>query len=666
MVNPFEVTKAVDFTDDEIRVNFVPFSPVTDHESRPIADPASPMPRFLVGGKGGGRTHLMRYFSYPLQRSRGSSPFRQVVDDGYIGIYFRCSGLNGSRFSKKGQSDELWDDVFNYYMDVWLTEHLLNILYDIQSVDRAWSLFEQSRFATAAAANFGHKLSSVEQAGAPLRALLDWIVAKRRSMDNEINNVALRKSMNISIDAAPGRLIFEIAKSAAEQLSGLSKVKLTFLIDEFENLSLRQQMYINTLVREKELPTTFLVGGREWGIKTYETFSAGEINKIGSEFELTVLEDRYRSSNQQYLQFCVSLAQHRLGSAGYPSATLESLRNTFNGVSSDRLHDEYTLSLLSKMAPYDRPYLVSLREKILRGTQNPELAHKISSILSFASSPLVERAAVFRFYQRWSQDKKVSIEAAESSILFAKQLEDPNLSSEANNFLKLWKSDLLSKICRESGNSVPYLGFDQFVEMSGYLPRSFLTILKYITNWAQFYGESPFSVNQRISAKAQVSGVLDAARWFSVDALPLGVEGEDCDRAIRRLGTLLHRIRYSDKPNEVSCSTFSTNTQGLSDLAIKRLDQCVQHKLLIEIADGRSGRNLGSRHRKFQLHPMIAPAYGLSTARRGDLSMSSAELATIFDPNAPEADYQAAVRRRLIPLYAPFGQDEATEQDVLF
>ena len=133
--NPFEVTKAVDFSDDEIEHTFVEYPGGGFHA---IANPASAMPQFLVSGKGGGRTHLMRYYSYPLQRDRAAARDRSVLDeikrDGYIGVYFRCSGLNGSRFEGKGYGDEAWLTLFSYYMDLWLVEQLLNALCDLDVV----------------------------------------------------------------------------------------------------------------------------------------------------------------------------------------------------------------------------------------------------------------------------------------------------------------------------------------------------------------------------------------------------------------------------------------------------------------------------------------------------------------------------------------------------
>lgn len=114
MRSPFEVTKAVDLNDPQIERTYVAFA----GRERAIVDPASPMPQFLTGVKGGGRTHLMRHFSFPLQKARGTRPLAEIQADGYLGVYFRCSGLNGSRFVGKGQSTDTWSSAFAYYMDL--------------------------------------------------------------------------------------------------------------------------------------------------------------------------------------------------------------------------------------------------------------------------------------------------------------------------------------------------------------------------------------------------------------------------------------------------------------------------------------------------------------------------------------------------------------------
>ncbi|MGR0160239.1 ORC-CDC6 family AAA ATPase [Paenarthrobacter nitroguajacolicus] len=663
--NPFEVTKAVDFTDDQIIRNYVAFA---KSDSSSIVNPRSAMPQFLVGGKGGGRTHLMRYFAYSLQRMRSENVLAQVQRDGYMGIYFRCSGLNGSRFAGKGQPVEAWDSVFAFYMDLWLTEQLLLVLEDICSRSDAWPQEQQETFTddfVSSLSGDNALISSIQQNGNSLLAVLKFVMDYRSTMDRAINNAALTRKLDIEILSTPGEMIFALCKSASQNLDGLKDVRFTFLVDEYENFNIRQQQYFNTLIREKQLPACFLIGGREWGVRTHSTLSANEENKRGSEFEWIVLEDSYQHGAKSYTEFCRDMVMSRLRSVGSPIAESRELDFVFGDNDPDRFKNKTLLEICDNVPSLQRKHLQNLQSAVRGVTRDSSLTRRIAEELSFEQQPLLEKLAILRFYQLWSQNKKnLGFDLALEARAYVTPLLDGTESSEIANFFAQRKSDLIAQVFWENGRRPPYLGFGMFVDMSGFLPRSLLMILKYVTHWALFLGEKPFEIGMSISQEAQNAGVRDAAKWFLSDAKPLGQEGEDCERAIRRLGSLLRMVRYSDKPTEVSISTFSTNLQGIDPRVGDLINMCVDHRLLVEITEGRTSRNRGSVHRKFQLHPMLAPLFGLPTGRRGVLALGMHEVSAIFDPAVDEGEFSRIAKVRLAGMNAPFS--ELSPQEALF
>ena len=131
MNNPFDITKAVDFTDKEIVDYWVDIS--NKGGFKDLLKPTSIMPMILLGSKGSGKTHIMRYFSYELQKTKHQGDLKKgLEDDKFIGVYLRCSGFNSDRFSNKGQSEEIWDTVYAYYWELWLAQITLNIILDLQ------------------------------------------------------------------------------------------------------------------------------------------------------------------------------------------------------------------------------------------------------------------------------------------------------------------------------------------------------------------------------------------------------------------------------------------------------------------------------------------------------------------------------------------------------
>ena len=657
--NPFEITKAVDFTDAQIKSTFVNY-PHGGFDS--FVSPTSQMARFLVGGKGGGRTHLMRFYSYALRKPRDGTVIDSIRNDGYIGIYFRCSGLNGSRFRGKNIPDEAWAAVFNFYLDVWLTEYFLVILGDIEERDGSWSAPAQENFVS----TIVRLLSSSELAdvgasfpkSVSIADLQNDLASYRKLMDRSINNAAISGRLDIQILANPGQLLFTATRAAHDELPGLDGLLFTFLIDEFENLSIEQQKYINTLIREKELPTTFLVGSRRYGLRTHKTLNADEENKRGSEYELEDLESNYRRTEGTYVEFCFDLAIRRLRDAGFTDLLDEDdLRRIYpdrQPAERDRLGDAVALSLLAKDAPDARTHMRRLHTNVHRATKSLEIADRITKIVGRPESPMSEKLAIHRFYQLWTRQGGPSVESAQAAAEEMDSLRDGSASPRTNNFLGLWKGDLLAQVYLDCDKHAPYLGIDKFIELSGYLPRSFLTTMKYVTQAALLRGQEPFGSAGKVSVDAQVAGVLDASEWFLRDARPTEGLGGECERAIRRLATFFNRARFSDKPVEVSCVAFSTDFHDLPERVVELVQLCASHSLLIEIPRGRATRNEGSVWHKYQLHPMLAPAYSLPTGRRGEVQFTSEEVQAVFDTQVTDREYASIMRNRLKSMDAPF------------
>ena len=84
-INPFDVTKAVDLPDELINSYWTNF--YTDGGFEQMLQPTSLTPMIIRGSKGSGKTHIMRYFSYELQKLRYGNHLKERLDnDGFIGV----------------------------------------------------------------------------------------------------------------------------------------------------------------------------------------------------------------------------------------------------------------------------------------------------------------------------------------------------------------------------------------------------------------------------------------------------------------------------------------------------------------------------------------------------------------------------------------------------
>lgn len=655
--NPFSITKSTDLTDAQILDLWVDVA--GEDALVEVARPASLMPMLILGGKGSGKTHLMRYFSYALQRlrfeKRAITCLAGITLEGYIGVYLRCGGLNSDRFNGKGQSDEVWKDLFAYYGELWLAQELLDIANTIvrenpglSEIDRdiagkVEQLFDKWPFAESPS------ICSVRRS----------IESLQKNLDFKINNASLTGSLDVEILATRGKLVFGIPGILASALKTITghDVITVYMLDEFENLTSAQQRFINTLVREKEVPSTFKIGARLYGIKTYATYSDGEENLKDSEFELLPLDQKRRRS-RTYSDFCRALISKRLEQANVHVASAARL-NTFFETIDDSWNSVYWRDVVGKYKAIERPHLKALRghlqsgikSGIALGVKTDSDIDRVINAISVEDFPLVEKAKVLLFYQDWAGGARDLIAAANAICDDANNflaVTAPSSQTRVRQILDHFSNDLGAQLARDCKQKATYAGIDNFIEMSEGLPRTLITILKNTYDWSVFNGENPFQ-RGRISLASQRKGVSEASDWFFQSMRKAGRDGIIVQKAVERLAEICRVNRFSDKPVECSLITFSIPESALSDEARHTIQIATSRSFLIAIAGGQKAKNSKEVESKYQLNKMLCPRWDLPIGRRGTLPLS-VELANAifeFGQNDKFREFLAAFQARV-------------------
>ena len=615
------------------------------------------MATIVLGGKGSGKTHLLRYYSFPVQPLRYSDSADwtdQVKTDGYVGIYTRAGGLDANRFYGKGISHEQWSEVFIYYIELWIAQALLDVVAHLSShipgfhaheqavVKRCRSLFHAR--SPRSASTFRHLGSAVER--------------MRRRLDSDVNDVVFTNELRPQISCTRGSLIFGIPEIIHQYVPVLSGVKFCYHMDEYENFSARQQKYFNTLLRERRAPTTFRVGARMYGMKTYATDSDNEELKEGSEYDKLRLDDRLRHNQKGYRVFAKSLLGRRISFWAGPRAVqdiAEHFRLTAARTSSS------TLNSIVHEPPSETSPAHLVRKK-LKGITSDLDAQAIVRCLSYPPSPIVEKAAVYAFYQAYSKGATDLVSTAADIA----QLKSTALSDDQNRLNKLRKhfgDDFSAQLLR-SHRQRPKLSLtlEDIIVMSEGLPRVFLTTMKHIFGWAEF--EAGRLSIAEISLSAIKRGVLDAARWFQNDMPQAGPDGAAIITCVSRVAELFRLNRYSDKPTECSLISFSTPVEGVSDVARSRIRDSEHRSFLIRIPSGERDRNSTQVRPKYQLNRLLCVLFDLPIARRGTARFSASDTNAIFGSDSDDGFRNLRLRWNS-RLNWPFGRPSTTTRSDL-
>jgi hypothetical protein len=642
--NPFSITKANDLTDAQINSLWVDVK--ADQGFGTLFDAGkftSPMPTFILGGKGSGKTHLMRYASFPLQRIRFFEQGRPILDglkhDGYVGVYVRCSGLDTGRFQGKGQTDEAWAEIFSYYLELWLGQSLLDVVAQVL-VDEGIQVVEP-RLCEGVSELFDDDRATANT----LVDLCRDLNSRRKRLDYEVNNAAFTGNLSPGIALTRGRLIFGVPRLVSDLVPALSAVQFCYQIDEFENLTESQQVHVNTLVRERESPATFKIGARQFGVRTHRTLSADEVNLRDSEFDELRLDRRFRENEGRYRDLVDRLVERRLDEfrANAPvKAGVVRLKDWFEEPDVDWSSD-LLLGIFASSEGKDRPHFQSLRRALQAGFEfsaAPGVVGDISieniiSGLSVPQSPLLEKLNILILYGEWSRGRDL-ISATQAIHRNCGAFQKGEQLGPYGDKLKRYKSDLVAQLLRENGRKQIYAGLSNFVRMSEGQPRALITLLKHTYDWALFEGEKPF-VEGIISYNAQSRGAASSAEWFYNSMMKAGADGRDILIAIDRLSQLFRINRFSDNVRECSLIGFSASLINVSGRAATVLNQAADRSFLVEVEGGQQERNSEQVTKKLQLNRMLVPRWALATARRGIIPFDRKEVEAIFDPDQEES-----------------------------
>ena len=677
--NPFGITKATDFSDNEINEYWVNVNP--DYK---ILNPNELLPKYILGGKGCGKTHLLRYFSYPLQKIRKGNLSRIVNDDKYIGIYSVLDGINSSRFKGKGIDEEQWKSAFEYYFELYISDILLNISKDVFA-DGISKGYSEKDFVRDISLLFYENVIDINELQS-IDDFLERLSVLRKKIDLEIVNAAFNRTLNIStmrILFSPGDLLFGIPALLSKNIALLQNVQFVYILDEYEKLFEWQKVFVNTLVWEKKQPCTFWIGARKYGYTTTQTKTEEQI-KPGSEFQPILLDEIFQGDDVLYKKFAKELYLNRLKKYYLNDLTAEQIEKQFSAklekYSEDKIINELQKRYQNKEYRHFKDLRTEIREgitsKLLNEVDNLDL--KLEYFISDTdNNPLEQKYKIYLLYKEWANwgTKKskvfskvnkltVDIEAIMDFVnqQYAIYKKEKKGETEFTNIEEKYKADFLAQLAYENNiKNTCYSGIDEFINLSWGNPRIFLLTLKLIVEKSDLLGEKPLEEGSVISLEAQYQGVFETAKWFYQDVEIIGDVGKKLYRSLNNISSVFQIYRFSDKPTDTSVCAFNFGIESISSLAKDYINMAKTHSIIVEVSN-RKQKNSGRKEQTYQLHRILAPLWNLPSSRRGIADLDADMINSIFDPQKYdrfEAQYNEMKSRFMAPT---FGKKKSNKQ----
>ena len=664
--NPFALVKASDFSDAQIHELWVELGAPMINK---IIEPRLRTSKYILGGKGTGKTHLLRYHSYQVARLRypSESGLDTVKRQKYLGIFIRAANVDPGRFEPDPQQMPKWQRLFGVYLELWLAERLLEALIDVGN-SKVGS-FNDKALIDAVESSIHGGLGRPQR---NLQDLIDWVRKERRSIDHAVDNAAFSGVLDVRVSFSIGGLCAPLGRALTDWNPAFAEVALIFMVDEIENFSAFQQEVLNSLIRYAEGVITFRVTGRLYSVKTTATMSKGEENREGAEFKTTTLDDLLRDY-PGYSKFAEKFVKRRLSLAKAtrsvdPHALLDPTDHLAE-VDASSFYSKAIeqLGLDSCADDLARRLLTALANAEPRLRLPHDIAMQLAEILFQGLPLLLQRLNLLLFckkYRRPSAALDLALElkaSAEALVESGGKGSKETYSTAYQHYAK----DLFAQVCRESKIGGPlYAGFELFVKISSGNPRNLLILLGRMQEMALFK-EMRFDGGRKLSVRHQTDAAVEAARFILESDTNYGAMAERAHEAVTRLALTLRTARFALNIPEVSPLAVSFASDDLSEVGRATLNSALNYSLLFEVPSGRPDRNSQKLLRKVQLNPLLSARWGLPVSRRGDLSLGGDLSRAIFEP-AKSQDFHEALRGLDSRWNNPFSKPAPDPQPTLF
>lgn len=662
--NPFDITKAVDYTDEEILKFWVDLD---GNGFGNIMKPCSAMPIIIKGSKGCGKTHIMKYYSYELQKIRSKSEGVSLVDylnrEKFVGVYIRCSGFNAEQFEGKGVPNEMWKMLYAYFWELWVGERIAALLTDLQ-VNGVISIEHEKSFVQKVLELFLQPVVCDET----LDALRNLFLSLQKEILYEIQNFIFenRDKPQINILLAPNSITYGMPNIITNEIQFFHDKRIMYLVDELENFSESQQELIQLLLREKPISCTFRIGTRPYGLRTYRILGGEEENHEGSEFEMVSLDEELRGT-ERYGKYVTEICEKRIKHSAFDMPELFSLEDLIE----NQTTEDVLALVYGKKESQSRSYMYRLHEDLKKYINKNNIhdcnADELIKRLYFKEDPIIERTNVYLMYRRLKDTKK-DLYAEVDAICQSAQLYNESKNSQTEHwvFLDKFKQDVIDTIIREGNVTIPYNGLKRLIDLSCGTPRTILRLLKTAFNKQYFNtGKIPFEGNRKLTIKAQNEAIEETGDWFfEENRIPSILINRPSDAA-KRIGNYLQSIRFSNLPPQCSISVFSLDVTKLSDDARGVFETLMKYSYIVQTGERRE-KNTDNKECTYQLNTILLPKWELALGKRGQVDFTPEDAEVLLLNKSSKLSFDDLMREKLKKYNYPFGKSDSKQQSLPF
>lgn len=554
---------------------------------------ATQRPCVLVGGRGTGKTTVLRVLSYEGQYAlRGRSP-NSFADMPFVGFYNRVDTNRVRTFSGPEILEQAWVRVFGHYLNLSMVQQVLTFADWYRRHAGGDTLLEPLACEEVALS------LNLDGGGTSQDELLKAVRRGLLRLEAEVNNVGEGIPGRLSMQKAPVDLVVGHLRNA------LPGKQFFFLFDEYENFTAYQQRIVNTFIKHSGEDYSFKVGVRELGFENRSTLNEDEQLISPADYSRISVADKLKG--ERFKEFAAQVCNGRLARLGPPGERgIPEISEVLRRLSEDE-------------------------EAILLGVDEI-----VDAALSTAGKSLTpEEQHAFRELR--PLDQLVLVRWSGHS---GRELVDEIHDYSARN--SVWRDrvnnygyGLLFTLQRGRGRGGVqkyYAGWDTF---TGIAAGNIRYVLELVEQTLLLHLQEGGAIGESVSPRTQTLAAQAVGRKNLTELEGLSVHGAQLTRLVLGLGRVFQLLAvdplgHTPEVNEFELAdpgeppdTSMAQSNGITEL----LRSAVMHLALIRYQGTKvSTEASDTRDFDFRLHPIFSPAFVFSHRRKRKLALTSDQI----------------------------------------
>lgn len=602
----------------------------------------SKMPIRLEGGRGSGKTMLLRYLSYHSQFSTERRNIPENAADS-VGLYWKADTQFLRIMQKRSLSNEEWSPVFDHYINLRLGFEVLSSINLIanssyqpvtaESLDNV--VFE-------GALDFGFNSTSFED-------VLKEIESRIRKTDTIIQNIT---GIN-TLEKLPVSFINYLVESLKEQIPGLENTVFYIYIDEYENLLNYQQRIINTRIKHSEPPLIYNIAIKLNGMSETQTLSDERLENQ-ADFAIVNLDAEIQRSG--FEDFVAEIFLKKLSEASDVIAKnlkiKQSSYSEFDGLNYefDEEYKKHCRDTLEKIFPgrshqdladeiFDTPrYYKKLQSEIERAL---ELCHSDLKVHDFILQKNRKASIVCSALLYRKNLNPVEIKIELNKLENQEENKFTNRTSwEHNNFIGCY----LRIIRSHKAGSTFYSGFDVYSALSGKNVRHFLELCK---SAFSLLDDPKLTENFTIDRRLQHIAAKNTSEELVKEIVRFTPLGAQLNNFVKALGRIFQLCQDKETQSETEVTHFGIREDDspLTDEDDKFFKEAEKWGVLHAIESTKNKSSATAIIYDYVLNPVYSPFFFISYRKGRKIEIDTSTIRQMY--LIGEAAITAEVRKKM-------------------